>query len=192
MHKFLSQTLLFVLLCLSNQAFGQSDYVINENFSSGVPSGWTLSSASLTSYSDIPCVGLSSGGTLITSSLQKCGTLTFSHRASGNGKTLTVEKSTDGVTWTEIGNCSPSSASSFGSSSFSINEASGTKIRFKASSGTIYITNIVITQIPNASLTISTDSLNFGDVFLNDSLQTKSFTLTGKYLTDNIVLNTCQ
>ena len=60
-----------------------------------------------------------SGGYLITPVLCQPGAITFKHRASGNGKKLLVEKSTDGGnTWSEIGTSTISSSTPYGMSSY--------------------------------------------------------------------------
>ena len=57
----------------------------------------------------------SSGAYLITPVLCQPGAISLKHRASGNGKQLLVEKSTDGGnTWSEIGSSSISSSTTYG------------------------------------------------------------------------------
>jgi hypothetical protein len=83
---------------------------------------------------------------VVTPAIRQPVTLTFSHRASGNGKTLTVEKSIDGNAWTSIGSVSPSSSSGWGSASMNVGEMGtpNVKIRFTAASSTIYITDVKV------------------------------------------------
>ena len=89
------------------------------------------------------------GGYAITPALCQPGTLTLFHRASGNGKILTVEKSTDGgATWTELGQSAVSSSTPYGSSSFKCNsQAADTEVllRLTCKNATIYLDDIAIT-----------------------------------------------
>jgi hypothetical protein len=75
--------------------------------------------------------------------------VTFSHRASGSGKKLRVEKSTDnGATWTQIGEATVSSSTPYGTSSFkcnSVEEDTQVLIRFTCLSATIYLDDVTIT-----------------------------------------------
>ncbi|MBE6332046.1 MAG: DUF4990 domain-containing protein [Bacteroidales bacterium] len=91
---------------------------------------------------------MSGGGYVITPSLNQPGNVSFKHRASGNGKKLLVEKSTDGgATWSEIGTATISSSSNYGSSSFKVNsdeDDTAVQIRFTCQSATIYLDDIDI------------------------------------------------
>lgn len=87
-------------------------------------------------------------GYLISPVLCQPGDITLRHRASGNGKVLLVEKSTDGGnSWTEIGRASISSSTPYGMSSFnagSEEEDTEVLIRLKALNATIYLDDIEI------------------------------------------------
>ena len=89
------------------------------------------------------------GGYAITPVLCQPGTVTLFHRASGSGKILAVEKSTDGgATWTALGESSVSSSTPYGSSSFKCNsqeEDTEVLIRFTSRNATIYLDDITIT-----------------------------------------------
>jgi len=91
----------------------------------------------------------SAGSYLITPVLNQPGRVSFIHRASGSGKKLTVEKSTDGgTTWTELGVSTISSSTPYGSSSYKVNsDEADTEvlIRFTCQSATIYLDDITIT-----------------------------------------------
>ena len=94
---------------------------------------------------------MSTGGYLITPALCQPGKVTFYHRASGSGKKLTVEKSTDGgATWTELGTATVSSSTPYGSSSFRVDsDEADTEvlIRFTCQSSTIYLDDVTITLL---------------------------------------------
>jgi hypothetical protein len=87
------------------------------------------------------------GACLTTPLVDKPTLLTFNHRASGNGKILTVEKSLDGgLSWKVVGTATVGSASTYGTASMSVDEP-GSKnvlIRFTCGSATIYVDNIVL------------------------------------------------
>ena len=89
------------------------------------------------------------GGYAITPVLDRPGSISVSHRASGNGKVLLVEKSTDGgATWTELGTATVSSSTPYGSSSFNANsseEDTEVLIKFTCKNATIYLDDISIT-----------------------------------------------
>ncbi len=89
-----------------------------------------------------------SGGYLITPVLCQPGAISFKHRASGNGKKLLVEKSTDGGnTWSEIGTSTISSSTPYGMSSYdaqSKEEDTEVLIRFTCQNATIYVDDISI------------------------------------------------
>jgi len=90
----------------------------------------------------------STGSYLVTPPLCQPGRVSFKHRASGSGKKLLVEKSTDGGTsWTELGTATISSSTPYGSSSFKANSAEeddAVLIRFTCLNATIYLDDIEI------------------------------------------------
>ena len=94
------------------------------------------------------CMNLADGYA-ITPVLDRPGNISVSHRASGNGKVLLVEKSTDGgATWTELGTATVSSSTPYGSSSFNANsseEDTEVLIKFTCKNATIYLDDISIT-----------------------------------------------
>ncbi len=135
---------------------------LTEDFEKGLPSSApdvptevTLSSGNWTVKG---CYGDKNNGSMrcrmntnayiVTPSLDQPGSITVSHRGSGNNKVLVVEKSTDGgKTWSEVGRASVSSSSNFGTSSFSASsKASDTEvlIRFTCLSASIFIDDISI------------------------------------------------
>jgi hypothetical protein len=90
---------------------------------------------------------MNTAGYAITPAIDKPVSLSFTHRGSGSGKVLTVEKSiNNGANWTTVGTATVSSASTYAQSNMSIAEA-GTKgvlIRFTCGSATIYIDDVNI------------------------------------------------
>ena len=92
---------------------------------------------------------MSTDGYLVTPPLCQPGRITFSHRASGNGKQLVAEKSTDnGATWTTLGTATVSSSTPYGTSSFkcdSREEDTQVLIRLTCKSNTIYVDDVTIT-----------------------------------------------
>lgn len=91
---------------------------------------------------------MNQSGYAITPALNQPGNITFYHRASGSGKKLLVEKSTDGgSTWSTIGEVTVSSSTPYGSSTFNANskeEDTAVLIRFTCQSATIYLDDITI------------------------------------------------
>ena len=146
---------------------------LKEDFESGLPTSAPSSETSVTLASGAWRVKgvyakkdngsqratMSGGGYLITPSLNQPGRVSFSHRASGNGKKLVVEKSTDGgSSWTELGTATVSSSSSYGNSSFKVNsdeDDTAVLIRFTCQSATIYIDDVEI-SLNSASANIDT------------------------------------
>ena len=157
MKKLLS---IISLLCCT---FAAQAANFTENFESGLPTSAPSSETSVTlSSGDWKIKGvygkkdnnsmrltMSTNGYAITPVLDRPGSISISHRGSGNGKKLEVEKSTDGGnTWTNIGEVSVSSSSSYGTSSFNANsseEDTEVLIRFTCMSSTIYLDDISIT-----------------------------------------------
>lgn len=89
----------------------------------------------------------SAGAYLIAPLVDKPTLLTFNHRASGNYKELTVEKSLDnGANWLPVGKVSAGSSSSYGTASMSVNEpgTNNVLIRFYCASSTIYLDNVTL------------------------------------------------
>lgn len=136
----------------------------NETFESGLPTSASSSETTVTLASgewrinnaygkkDNNSTRLTMGSTgayAITPKLKQPGRVTFSHRASGSGKKLVVEKSTDGgTTWTELGTATVSSSTPYGTSSFkcdSKEEDTEVLIRFTCQSATIYVDDVTIT-----------------------------------------------
>ena len=92
---------------------------------------------------------MSQGGYVITPTLDRPGTITFYHRASGSGKHIVVEKSIDGGTsWTQIGEATVSSSTPYGMSSCNANSAEDDTqvlIKFTNKDGsTIYLDDVTI------------------------------------------------
>ena len=165
-------SLFLSVFCFS--VFAQTKTAIDENFSGGIPSGWLVSSVTKDYNNSRDCVKFATNATLTTPAIDQPVTLTFSHRASGNGKTLIVEKSVNGGNWESIGNASPSSSSGWGSASMNINEkgTSNVKIRFTCSSASIYLTDIKITAseigaAPTQQAGISFDQITGSSVLVN-------------------------
>jgi len=92
---------------------------------------------------------MSGGGYLVTPPLRQPGRVVFSHRASGNGKQLTVEKSADGGnTWTLLGTATVASSTPYGSSSFKCDcgeQDTLVLIRLACKSSTIYVDDVTVT-----------------------------------------------
>jgi hypothetical protein len=145
---------LLLWLTLFTFATKAQTYGLDENFANGIPADWTTSGVSKTNNNSRSCLSMGSNATATTPAIDQPVTLTFSHRASGNGKTLTVEKSVNGGAWTSIGSVSPSSSSGWGSASMNVGEMGipKVKIRFTASSGSIFITDVkvVVAEIGDA------------------------------------------
>lgn len=134
-----------------------------ENFEAGLPSSAPANESSVTlssgewkikgvygkSDNGSKRLAMSGNGYAVTPVLSQPGKVTFSHRASGSGKKLRVEKSTDnGATWTQIGEATVSSSTPYGTSSFkcnSVEEDTQVLIRFTCLSATIYLDDVTIT-----------------------------------------------
>lgn len=169
----------------------QDNTLLNENFSSGIPVTWTVSGVAATTNNGKTCVSMGSGAYLISPVISKPGSLTFSHRASGNGKKLTVEKMVANGNWTEIGNCSPSSSSGWGSTSLTVNDANeNVQLRFSASSGTIYLTDIQLKALPDPVFILNQGNTSFGKVFKGEISEVHTFGVTAMYLSGSVVVET--
>ena len=137
---------------------------LEESFDSGLPSSAPSAETSVTlssgvwrakgvySKSDNGSLRATMGSTgayLITPPLCQPGRVTFKHRASGSGKKLVVEKSTDnGSTWSQLGTSTVSSSTPYGSSSYKVNseeEDTQVLIRFTCQNATIYLDDVSIT-----------------------------------------------
>ncbi len=110
---------------------------------------WTVSGCYGNSNNGSMRCRMNNGGYIVTPSLDRPGSISVSHRGSGNNKVFVVEKSTDGgMTWSEIGRASVSSSSSYGTSSFSAqcsDEDTEVLIRFLCLSASIFLDDISIT-----------------------------------------------
>ena len=140
-----------------------ADDKLSENFESGLPTSapsnettvtlasgeWKIKGVYGKSDNNSKRLAMNNNGYAITPVLCQPGKVTFSHRASGSGKKLVVEKSTDGgQTWTQLGEATVSSSTPYGTSSFKCNsEEADTEvlIRFTCKSATIYIDDVTIT-----------------------------------------------
>jgi hypothetical protein len=133
---------------------------INETFDSGLPSSaptvetavalasgtWYINNVYGKTDGGSMRVAMKTNGYIITPSLSQPTSVTFNHRGSGSGKVLNVQKSVNGGAWVQIGSVSVSSASAYGSSTFSIGEggSANVRLRFVCMSATIYIDNVKI------------------------------------------------
>lgn len=137
---------------------------LEESFDSGLPSsapsaetsvtlssgGWRVKGVySKSDNGSLRATMSSTGAYLITPPLCQPGRVTFKHRASGSGKKLVVEKSTDnGSTWSQLGTATVSSSTPYGSSSYKVNseeEDTQVLIRFTCQNATIYLDDVSIT-----------------------------------------------
>ena len=153
--------LLSALLLFAVSSF--SDNKLTENFESGLPTSapssetvvslasgqWKIKGVYGKSDNNSLRLAMSGNGYAVTPTLCQPGKVTFSHRASGSGKKLKVEKSTDGgTTWAELGTATVSSSTPYGSSTFKCNSQEADTevlIRFTCMSSTIYLDDITIT-----------------------------------------------
>lgn len=180
---------LVLLFALWGTIAAQTNCLLNENFGSGIPASWTQSGVSAASKNNKTCVSMGTNAYLIAPVVSKPGSLTFAHRASGNGKTLKVEKSIDNGAWIVVGDCSPSSSSGWGSSSFSVNDANNNvRIRFSATSGTIYITDIQLSALPNPVFELGSGETDFGKVFGGETSSSHLFYLTAMYVEGDVTV----
>ena len=147
--------IVLTICCLCLIASGRGENVFKEDFEKWSASGtnielasgmWSGSNVKQTSNNGSNRVSMSSNSWIATPPIDKPVSLSFVHRASGNGKTLVIEKSLDGTTWQQIATVSPSSASAYGSYSCSVGEAgsNGVMIRLSAASGTIFIDDFTV------------------------------------------------
>ncbi len=124
---------------------------------------WSGSGVSQKSNNGSNRATLSSNSFLTTPAIDKPISVNFTHRASGGGKTLVIEKSTDGTSWQQIGSVSPSSGSTYSTYSCSVGEAgtNGVYIRLSTSSGTIYIDdfNVICSNLVEEPTTAPTLSI---------------------------------
>ncbi|MBQ8065194.1 MAG: hypothetical protein IJ200_06015 [Prevotella sp.] len=159
MKKLISSVML--LLCaLMVQA---ADDKFTENFETGLPTSapsnettvtlssgdWKIKGVYSKSDNGSKRLTMNNNGYAVTPVLCQPGKVSFSHRASGSGKKLRVEKSTDGgQTWTQLGEATVSSSTPYGTSSFKCNseeEDTEVLIRFTCLSATIYLDDVTIT-----------------------------------------------
>ncbi len=140
-----------------------SAQTFKENFETGMPSSapssdtkvtlssgeWTINKTYGKKDNNSMRATMSQGGYVITPTLDRPGTITFYHRASGSGKHIVVEKSIDGGTsWTQIGEATVSSSTPYGMSSCNANSAEDDTqvlIKFTNKDGsTIYLDDVTI------------------------------------------------
>lgn len=158
--KFMKKILMFVCFLCTTFLYG-ANTSLKETFETGMPTSASGSETEVTLASGKWLIKgvyakkdngslratMSGSGYLITPALDKPLNVSFSHRGSGNGKVLLVEKSLDGgLSWIEIGRATTSSSSSYGSSSIGIQEMGtyGVLLRFTCLNATIYIDDICI------------------------------------------------
>lgn len=151
---------IFMLCCM---LAAQAADNFTEHFESGLPTSapsaettvtlssgaWKIKGVAGKKDNNSMRAAMSGNGYLITPALRQPGKVTFSHRASGSGKQLLVEKSVDGgASWTELGTSTVSSSTPYGTSSFKVNSAeedAAVLIRFTCKSSTIYLDDVSIT-----------------------------------------------
>jgi len=154
--------IVFLLFLIAGTLNGYADS-LKEDFENGMPTSspsqetvatlasgqWRLKGVYAKSDNGSKRATMSNGGYLITPPLCQPGRVSFKHRASGSGKKLLVEKSTDGgASWMVLGTSTVSSSTPYGSSSYKVNseeEDTNVLIRFTCQSATIYLDDIDIT-----------------------------------------------
>lgn len=182
MSKYHANILLLCLLAWYLPAVQADTVLFNETFETGLPAAASASESSATLNSGIwkvknvyvksdngsnrACMS-AMGAYLVSPAVNKPTLLTFSHRGSGNGKVLTVEKSLDnGSNWTLVGTATVSSNSTYGTASMSVNEP-GSKnvlIRFVCGSATIYVDNVNLSVSEMGDEPTTAATLNATDV----------------------------
>ena len=154
----------FNLMLLCSAFAAQAADVFTEDFENGLPTSaptsetkvtlasgeWTIKGiAANKNNGSTRAMFSNSSAYIITPALNQPGKVSFLHRSGGNGKIITVEKSTDGgKTWTQLGQVTTSSASNYGSGSFKVNsEEADTEvlIRFTTNSGSTFIDDVKVT-----------------------------------------------
>ena len=154
---------IYSLIAMLTVAIGIcSAATIKEDFETGLPTSAPSSETTVTlSTGDWTVKGvygkkdnnsmratMNQDGYVITPALDRPTTITFYHRASGSGKHLIVEKSTDnGQTWTQLYDATVSSSTPYGMSSCNANsteEETAVLIRFTCKSSTIYLDDVSI------------------------------------------------
>ena len=155
------------LLCLLTAGFlptaTYADDKLTEHFETGLPTtapatettatlasgNWRVKGVAGKKDNNSLRAAMSTDGYIVTPPLCQPGRITFSHRASGNGKQLVAEKSTDnGATWTTLGTATVASSTPYGTSSFkcdSREEDTQVLIRLTCKSSTIYVDDVTIT-----------------------------------------------
>lgn len=156
---------LFFIATFITLAVGISQaQILDENFESGLPSGapandtkvtltsgeWTINKVYGKKDNNSMRAAIYQGGYLITPVLDRPGTITFVHRASGSNKHIVVEKSTDGgSTWTKITEVTVNSSTPYGITTCNSNSAEDDTqvlIKFTDTDGSIYLDNVIINQ----------------------------------------------
>ena len=156
---------LFFIATFFTLAIGISQaQTLNENFESGLPSSapandtkatlssgeWTINKVYGKKDNNSMRAAIYQGGYLITPVLDRPGTITFVHRASGSNKHIVVEKSTDGgSTWTKITEVTVNSSTPYGKTTCNSNSAEDDTevlIKFTDTDGSIYLDNVIINQ----------------------------------------------
>ena len=161
MRKILFTTCL--LLCALVAQTAAADDKLTEGFDGGLPASapsaettatlasgqWRLKGVYGKKDNGDMRAAMSGNGYLITPVLCQPGRVSFSHRASGSGKQLRVEKSLDGgASWTELGTATVSSSTPYGSSSFKVDSGEDDTevlIRFTCLSATVYLDDVTVT-----------------------------------------------
>ena len=156
---------LFFIATFITLAIGISQaQTLNENFEYGLPSNapandtkvklssgeWTINNVHGKKDNNSMRALIYQGGYLITPVLDRPGTITFVHRASGSNKHIVVEKSTDGgSTWTRITEVTVNSSTPYGITTCNSNSAEDDTqvlIKFTDTDGSIYLDNVIINQ----------------------------------------------
>lgn len=120
------------------------------NFESGIPTGWTANGVTIKKDGNSMRAAMSTGATLVSPEIGHITAVSYKHRGSGNGKRLTVEKTTDGgSTWEEVGEVSVSSSSAYGTSGHTVNASASDNVRLKftCQSATIFLDDIEIEYV---------------------------------------------
>lgn len=156
---------LFLIATFITLAAGISQaQALNEDFESGLPSSasandtkvtlssgeWTINNVYGKKDNNSMRALINQGGYLITPALDRPGTITFVHRASGSNKHIVVEKSTDGgSTWTKITEVTVTSSTPYGITTCYSNSAEDDTqvlIKFTDTDGSVYLDNVIINQ----------------------------------------------
>jgi pectin methylesterase-like acyl-CoA thioesterase len=112
--------------------------------------------------------------------------ISFYSMSSGSARTLTIYKSTDGTTFTQVGTTTSGTSSGWSAGSYTISDSTVKAIKVSSSGGTTYFDDIALVSMVAPAMMVAPTSLSLGTLIVGNTSASAAYTFSGSSLTGNV------